>query len=256
MLNTTKQFANNCPTKNSKEGRFGVYFAPSGSSLLNTLGSGWLGRDTTKKKKTLQPIVSGLSAQRLCELTQSPRHYGFHATLKAPFQLVNWGERDGLDRAIETVCAPIKPFSISLVINQLAGFFALTLGTHSPKIHHLADVLVSELDIFRSPNTSEDIQRRRAAGLNSQQNNNLLRWGYPYVFSEFRFHMTLTSRITSEEERKRLETAARVHFLPILKKKIMVNSVCLFYQTDKNSQFELIKRFKLGENGPKGTQRK
>ena len=50
--------------------------------------------------------------------------------------------------------------------------------------------------------------------------------------------------------------AARVHFLPILKKKIMVNSVCLFYQTDKNSQFELIKRFKLGENGPKGTQRK
>jgi hypothetical protein len=34
--------------------------------------------------------------------------------------------------------------------------------------------------------------RRVAAGLNQSMIGNLDRWGYPYLFADFRFHMTLT----------------------------------------------------------------
>jgi hypothetical protein len=34
-----------------------------------------------------------------------------------------------------------------------------------------------------------------AAGLNQSQVANLDRWGYPYLFADFRFHMTLTGKV-------------------------------------------------------------
>ncbi len=37
--------------------------------------------------------------------------------------------------------------------------------------------------------------RRIASGLSQSQIQNLDRWGYPYVLSEFRFHMTLTGAV-------------------------------------------------------------
>jgi hypothetical protein len=37
-----------------------------------------------------------------------------------------------------------------------------------------------------------------ASGLNPSQIANLDRWGYPYVFADFRFHMTLTGKIKVE----------------------------------------------------------
>ena len=33
------------------------------------------------------------------------------------------------------------------------------------------------------------------AGSPPRQDANLLRWGYPYVLEDFRFHMTLTERL-------------------------------------------------------------
>ena len=38
-----------------------------------------------------------------------------------------------------------------------------------------------------------------------------MRWGYPFVFELFRFHMTLTTRL-SEPDITRIANAATMHF--------------------------------------------
>ncbi len=42
-------------------------------------------------------------------------------------------------------------------------------------------------------------ERRLAASLTVRQMSNLERWGYPYVFEDFRFHMTLTGPLADND---------------------------------------------------------
>ena len=51
---------------------------------------------------------------------------------------------------------------------------------------------------FARPPGAAELERRRKAGLSAAQEKMLLRWGYPYVLDEFRFHLTLTGRLQPE----------------------------------------------------------
>jgi uncharacterized protein DUF1045 len=53
-------------------------------------------------------------------------------------------------------------------------------------------------DRFRRPLTSHEREQRLGAGLSERQIENLDRWGYPYVFEHFRFHLTLTGPIDAD----------------------------------------------------------
>jgi hypothetical protein len=59
---------------------------------------------------------------------------------------------------------------------------------------------VAAFDHLRDRATTAELLRRRAAGLTARQEKMLSRWGYPYVFDDFRFHMTLTSRLSRAEQ--------------------------------------------------------
>ena len=67
------------------------------------------------------------------------------------------------------------------------------LSKPNPKIQSLAEIMVREIDAFRKPLTKEELNTK-TKGLTRSQDENLIKWGYPYVFSEFRFHMTLTAK--------------------------------------------------------------
>src|SRR4029077_13718977 len=51
---------------------------------------------------------------------------------------------------------------------------------------------------FCLPLTREERGKRLAGGLSAGQIAHLDRWGYPYVFDDFRFHMTLTGPLPVE----------------------------------------------------------
>ncbi len=51
--------------------------------------------------------------------------------------------------------------------------------------------------------------RRVAAGLNQSQVANLGRWGYPYLFADFMFHMTLTGKVSIDRRDEVLDTLRR-----------------------------------------------
>ena len=91
-----------------------------------------------------------------------------------------------------------------------------------------------------------ELASRRAPGLSDRQDRLLQRWGYPYVFDEFRFHMTLTGRIEAAERRERLQSQLAALFRPALAEAVPVREVSLYSQAENDQPFRLIERFPLG----------
>ena len=72
----------------------------------------------------------------------------------------------------------------------------------------------------------------------------LVRWGYPYVFNTWFFHMTLTRRLSPAEKalyQPRLES----HFAAALARARRVTDICLFVQPAPGEAFILAERLKL-----------
>ena len=90
-----------------------------------------------------------------------------------------------------------------------------------------------------------ELARRRRAGLTPQQDAMLVRWGYPYVFETWFFHMTLTRRLTAAEK-ARLPTGggtvfrARASAVPR-----RVSDICLFAQPAPGEPFVIAERLTL-----------
>ena len=231
---------------NDGSGRFAIYYAPTPFSELHSLGSTWLGRDSATGKIIKQPSISGITSERFSELTKGARHYGFHATLKAPFQLKHGTTLILLKHKLRQICGATKPFYIKLDVSTLGKFFALIMSKPNPKIQSLAEMMVREIDAFRKPLTKEELTIRRSKGLSRSQDENLIKWGYPYVFSEFRFHMTLTGKIRLSKEQAIIHDAIQRHFSKSLKKRIKIEYACLFYQTNRQAPFILVDQFQLG----------
>jgi hypothetical protein len=81
------------------------------------------------------------------------------------------------------------------VVGLVGGFVAIVPAIQSPALDQLAADCVTAFERFRLPLTAQERDRRLATGLSPLEAANLDRFGYPYVFEQFRFHMTLTGRI-------------------------------------------------------------
>jgi putative phosphonate metabolism protein len=179
--------------------RFAVYFVPAADTALYRFGAAVLGYDCYTGEGVARLHDLGLTAAEWAALTAEPRTYGFHATLKAPFRLRGEFNQGDLLADVRTLAAsiPIIPM-LEPAVGLIAGFVAIVPATASPALDRLAADCVAAFERFRLPMTAQETSRRSAAGLSHQQAANLARWGYPYVFEEFRFHMTLTGRIQPE----------------------------------------------------------
>jgi putative phosphonate metabolism protein len=176
--------------------RFAIYFVPAPDTALYRFGAAVLGYDcyTGEPVEHLRDV--GLTQPEWAALTAEPRTYGFHATLKAPFRLRGEFDSDDLQGDLRTLAASIPTVpTFEPTVGLIGGFVAIVPRTPSPALERLAANCVTAFDRFRRPMTPEERSRRAAAGLSQRQTVNLDRWGYPYVFEEFRFHMTLVGRI-------------------------------------------------------------
>ena len=102
-----------------------------------------------------------------------------------------------------------------LVLGQLGHFFALVPGAVYPTLQDFAARVVKTFEPFRAALSDADIARRKPEGLTEAQRANLLRWGYPYVMDEFRFHMTLTGPVATERQAARFMTCC-ANALPLI----------------------------------------
>lgn len=178
------------------EPRYAIYFVPPACSDLYRFGARFLGYDCYGGNDLGHPPDIGLAATTWEELTREPRRYGFHATLKAPFRLLPpFTEADLVAEFDRFSALPRESASIEPVIRAIERFIAIVPHGASAAVDQLAADCVKAFDQFRGPPTPQERDGRVAAGASARQIENLDRWGYPFVFEDFRFHMTLTGAI-------------------------------------------------------------
>ena len=178
--------------------RYAIYYTPAPETPLARFGAAWLGWDSATGQPAPHQPAADLDLPRI---TETPRKYGFHGTIKPPFRLAPGTDAAALETALRAFCAAHAPVTLSALVPRALGrFVALVPDGPAPDLAQLAAAAVQTLDPFRAPPTEAELAKRRAARLSPSQEANLTRWGYPYVLDAFRFHLTLTGR---------LETATR-----------------------------------------------
>jgi putative phosphonate metabolism protein len=225
--------------------RYAIYYAAAPGSELDRFGANLLGYDAWSGEDL--PFPDGV-AERMPDwrdLTQDPRKYGFHATLKAPLMLAeNKTEAELVAACAAFADTPRTIPVIKPVVNSISGFIAVVPAQRSAELERLADDCVSAFDAFRTPLTPEDRARRNPSRLTPRQCDYLDRWGYPYVMEEFRFHMTLTGRL-DDTRRAPVLAMLRDRFATIGIERLAIDAIALFRQDNTSSRFRIVDHWKL-----------
>ena len=233
--------------------RYAIYFTPGQNDPLARIAASWLGRDPFTGVQPPMPAVSSLSQAEIAFHTAGARRYGFHATLKAPFQLADGETESALDQAVAAFSAGADPIMLSkLVPARLDGFLALVPGSPAPDVDRFAAEVVTVFDRFRAPLSEAEIKRRNPDALTPEEFKNLCQWGYPYVFESFRFHMTLTGRV-AEHDLARVRAAIDEVFLPALEKPARVDGLALFVEPEPGAPFVVKSWYRLGRRQERKT---
>lgn len=225
--------------------RHAIYYAAACGSELDQFGGRLLGYDawTGEELSFSQGILQTIPDWR--DLTEDPRKYGFHATLKAPFSLAEGKTEPQLLAACAAFADIRRPLPvIRPVVNSISGFIAIVPAEQSSELERLAGDCVDAFDSFRAPLTEKDRARRNPDALTPRQCKYLDRWGYPYVMEEFRFHMTLTGRLDGAR-REPVLAMLRDRFSELKIKKLAIDRIAVFRQQDAGSRFRIIAEWPL-----------
>ena len=212
--------------------RAAVFYAPAPGSTLADLAAGWLGRDafTGHATRPADPTRDAIVAE--------PARYGCHATLKAPFRLVEGADLAGVARRLRDVCAErTAPTIRRLTLAQLGPFFALVPAEPEPALATLEADVLRTFEPYRAPLDASEIARRRPDRLTLRQLEHLHRWGYPFVLDEFRFHVTLTGALREGQEAVRRDLEAR--FADVLGRPLPLDGLALFVEPEPGAPFHV-----------------
>lgn len=174
--------------------RYALYWTPpAGEPLAQALAS-VLGYDPASGAEPPHPedFPAGWPA-----MSEEPRRYGAHATLKAPFRLAPGKSESDLLGALSAFNSRLAPVPLgALRLSQIKGgagtFLALRPETPPPALAALERGCVLGFEAFRAALTPDEIARRRPDRLTERQRDLLESLGYPYVLDQFRFHVTLS----------------------------------------------------------------
>jgi len=180
--------------------RYALYHVPAADAGLYRFGAAMIGYDAFEAKDLDHPPQALRAFGDWRELTADPRKYGFHATLKAPFILADGQTEASLCSVFDRFAAtPREVPVIAPVVRAIGSFIAVIPDAADTPLGQLADDCVTAFESFRAPLGAYDRERRLKSPLTPRQVAHLDRWGYPYVFEEFRFHMTLTGSLPTEK---------------------------------------------------------
>jgi 2'-5' RNA ligase len=177
-------------------------------------------------------------------MTQEPRRYGFHGTLKAPFHLAEGTSEEELIERLAQFAAERHCFRLKGVdVRAIGNFLALTSGEPNAELQDLARDCVTCFDHFRAPLGESDLARRLATPLTPRQRELLEAWGYAYVMEEFRFHMTLTSSLSEPEKAMMLAELGGRYRQEVQRTELLMNGLALFRQDRREDRFRIVRRF-------------
>jgi putative phosphonate metabolism protein len=215
---------------NTPEPRYAIYFVPHPETELYRFGASVLGYDTYTGNDT---SFIRSAARDWPDKIREPRTYGFHATLKPPFRLAAGAVARDLENALDTFAKSRRRIDVGpLEVQSLGSFIALVPAAPCSPLNQLADACVQQFDHFRAPMNGQERARRLAAPLSEQQVSNLDRWGYPYVFDDFRFHMTLTGPLADGDRAQTLKWLTTEFASRTAARHLVLDRLVIAHQTD------------------------
>lgn len=230
--------------------RFAIYYAPPRESVWWRAGCTWLGRDP-ESGETLHAPQPGELVRPLAELTAAPRRYGWHATLVPPFRLAAGTTPEALLAAAQQWAATRSRFALSVEAAKLGRFVALRPANAEgdAAVCELAADALRTLAPLRAAQTPAELARRLDAPLTARQRAYVEAWGYPYVFDEYRFHMTLSDSLDDARERDALVTAWNTQMTGA--GALPVDGVALFVEPGPAAPFALWRRVAFAGGEPR-----
>jgi putative phosphonate metabolism protein len=230
-----------------KAPRYAIYFVPGEASALYRFGASVLGYDCYSGRDVA--FMDGIQSPNWPAIIREPRLYGFHATLKAPFRLATGlTEEDLAEACIKFGHDHAPVMAGALTVSELGSFIALVPEIPRPRLNRLAGACVEAFDRFRAPLTEQERERRLAAGLTPEQIKNLDRWGYPYVFADFRFHMTLSGSLEPMQKPAALRLISEKFEQNIGVKAVTIDQIVIARQAYASTPFLVVHRFSLGQS--------
>lgn len=212
--------------------RCAIYFTPPRHNPLTIAAARWIGRDAFTDERFEGVETSGILERDRAYLTAPPRRFGFHATLKAPFGIAESGKLGVLSNALERFCAKRAPVTVpAMRIALIDDYFAFVPAAPCAELTALAADVVGAFDSFRAPLSERDFAKRGREHLTDRQLNHLLNWGYPYVFDDFRFHMTLTGPVP-RLEREHVAAVLDHYFGPLATAPLAIDHLALFIEPE------------------------
>ncbi|MEC5397524.1 DUF1045 domain-containing protein [Uliginosibacterium sp. H1] len=224
--------------------RVAVYYVPSQQSAHWDFGCRWLGRDPVSGAALDAHRVADIDPARQGVIAQQARRYGLHATLKPPFRLREGRTLADVDAALHALATGMVPFDFTVELASLHRFLAWRPTTEDAagQTAAVAAACVRELDGLRAPPDEAELQRRRGAGLSERQDALLQQWGYPYVMEEFRFHMTLTDALPTEELAA-VQASLAVATRAFAEETLRFDALALFVEPSPGADFRYAARY-------------
>ncbi len=219
--------------------RYAIYYSPDPGSPLAAFAQAWCGPGSQ--------LTSALDRPYIDRITANTRRYGFHGTLKPPFELNPVLSLDGLMEAARLFARTVAPVELPpLELAVIGKFIALTPTHESEALEKLAAACVRAFEAFRVPMTAEQFAQYKLNKLTVHQEQMLKHWGYPYVMEEFRFHMSVTDRIEDEAERLRVMAELARIAAPVIGKPLVVRALTVFHQPGSDEPMVPVERIPFG----------
>jgi hypothetical protein len=224
--------------------RYAIYFAPAPESTLWRFGSAIIGYDAASGRDIPTTPPVGHDRAGWGRLTEEPRRYGFHATLKAPFRLAMGQSEAQFLATVRDFAARSVPQPIcGLQVSCIGSFVALTVIGDATPINHFAADVMRAFEPYRAPLSNADRSRRLTVPLSKRQIAYLDRFGYPYVLEEFRFHLTLTGGLPQAMREPVRQALAEAYIRSVPLALNMLDALAVLKQDRRDGRFRLIERF-------------
>lgn len=219
--------------------RYAIFYTPEDD--LGEWGARWLGWES---RTGTAPLQCGFAGIDVAALTATPQKYGLHGTLKAPFVLAADVDEICAALAAESFAsthAPVDagPFSV----RYENGFIALRPDSDPPALRAFASEVVRDFDDLRAPLSDEDIARRRKTRLSPRQDQQMMVWGYPFIFEDFHFHLTLTGRLPAQTAAQVID-ALQPTVAAVMPARLSIDAITLMGE-DAEGMFHQIHRYAL-----------
>ncbi len=242
------QSPNENHTVNNKA-RYGIFFAPHDDSPLGVYGATVLRRKATSTNEWVNPLIpisfENTPVWRAC--IERPAHYGFHATINAPFELHDQHSTEELFDDIRAFCKQQQPLLLTNIAPRLTHRYdALAFDDQPADIKNFAATCATRFEKYRAPLTAADTKRRQKKALSASQIKHLQTYGYPYVFDDFNFHMTLSG--TMPDDDNGFLRWLGVLFWEMVPETPRLDRLSVFKQEDRKSAFTRIADFPFSAN--------